>query len=525
MNTPALYPIRKDFAWESLLAAVESGLPLTSDMRIGQSRHSPSAARNDSRMDVRITFSISPALDRCTRLVQQVLGLGSQPELWVYPGSTWDLELIPATNGNSLCIRACSAIFSDLTLDEAMFLIGRAVSPSLTRTTTNSVARALVGDQVGLLCCQDLDAALRMLLRESTGLARSLLSATTAPLVEESREILARRGLTHRQQAPNPSDWLHERVVSLHGFAHSHEYQTAFVGTPIDLEGVRQSGPEEWTTHSRAEIRPPSVYHLDDFVESHADQISPAPVDNPLRIPNDSVQWQVYFQPVDGDPSVVEQVIRFHSGPTDAESATLAPLGTEQAESRDAADPVVLRRQFSAPAAFWLLALKENVSDRLRAVVEDLFGPEVFDEMRPLYAKGGEASLRDACLERASGVVGLEQGIRFDILRELCRIAMIDESHPAPFQPALTELTELLDLAPDDLAMALSEYIDPEFAQYAFTIGESVEVHLDGQWWQGAVETKDETGEVRVRFESTGEILRLHPLADMIRPVALRRVG
>jgi hypothetical protein len=76
------------------------------------------------------------------------------------------------------------------------------------------------------------------------------------------------------------------------------------------------------------------------------------------------------------------------------------------------------------------------------------------------------------------------------------------------------------------LAMALADFVDPEFAHYGFGPGEAVEVRLDGQWVVGTVESVDHTsGEVRVRFSSTGKALRLHPLADVIRPRSVRQAS
>jgi hypothetical protein len=100
---------------------------------------------------------------------------------------------------------------------------------------------------------------------------------------------------------------------------------------------------------------------------------------------------------------------------------------------------------------------------------------------------------------------------------------MTDNPDPTKVADVLSELTELLGLTDDDLAMALADFVDPEFAHYSFQPGQEVDVRLDGEWISGTVELVDEeSGEVRVRFSPGGRSLRLHPLADMIRPRALR---
>jgi hypothetical protein len=53
-----------------------------------------------------------------------------------------------------------------------------------------------------------------------------------------------------------------------------------------------------------------------------------------------------------------------------------------------------------------------------------------------------------------------------------------------------------------------------------------VDVHLDGEWVAGVVENVESlSGEVRVRFTASGKSLRLHPLADLIRPRPVKQAS
>lgn len=524
-----LHPVREGFPWGSLLAALAEELGVNLNRGLGEDSPARSAAPAQRAMGVRMTGAISPALDRLTRLAGRVLGLDGGVELWVYPGDGMRVEA-DRSDGKELRLLAASRVFEHASLDEALFLLGRAIGSALL-SPSSTMLHNLACDRVGLLCAQDFEAAIRMILREATGLDASLLSSAWDELIASSSEAvpsvldsLVRQGGTHKASS---NDLLRLRIASLSRFARSPDYSAALGATAIDVEDL-WTPDLGWPAVARPGS-PPSLYH-DQSRGSDRTESAPA---SPSNASTNPPEFQVVYQPIDGDPSVVEQVIRFppmdkvsEQTPSGSPSPSTRALGEEGSnEAKGLADASTLRRRFCVPAAFWLLGLKEAVSDRQRVVVEDLYGPDVFDEVRPLYAKGGEDAFVHTCREHAPGVAALEASVRFDMLRELCRIAMLEEAHPSPFESALTELTSLLQLAPDDLAMALSEYIDPEYAQYAFAVGESVEVHLDGKWWSGVVETKDQSGEIRVRFEATGEVLRLHPLADMIRPRELRRVG
>ena len=103
---------------------------------------------------------------------------------------------------------------------------------------------------------------------------------------------------------------------------------------------------------------------------------------------------------------------------------------------------------------------------------------------------------------------------------------MTDNGDLARSEPVLQEIAVILGLVRDDMTIALSEFVDPEYANYSFQSGEIVDVHLDGEWVTGTVESVDaDSGDVRVRFTASGKALRLHPLADLIRPKSVKQAS
>jgi hypothetical protein len=71
----------------------------------------------------------------------------------------------------------------------------------------------------------------------------------------------------------------------------------------------------------------------------------------------------------------------------------------------------------------------------------------------------------------------------------------------------------------------MAEYVDPEFADYAFSRGQAVQVCWDGSWVPGIVQELEADGDLRVHFAEEGILLRLSPRADLIRPAKMRRIG
>lgn len=472
--------------------------------------------RRDSGGGVRMTASVSPALYRLAQTVRDVLRIPRVVEIEVSAGAEGLIEVAPGDEDRPITVRMSSASVTDCSLREALFAVGRRVggvlmeqmripadplagqmSPDRPTLLVGGLYRfqELACDRVGLLACQDLTVAVRSILRISSGLPAALLAISFDELLRESIDE------EEAMISPVEHDFVLLRIAALRKFAECPKYQDFLSEETIDADAIEAAaGPV--ATSRTAEVKAT----IETIPMARVPEVSKA-----VAPPEMCVE----YRSIGGDPSVVEQVIRFATAEVKSPARELtAPL-----------EEPFSRREFCVPAAVWLIGREGSMCERLRQVLEDLYGEEVMNDVRTFSGGDGEAALRAICREKAKGISSQERSIRVDMLRELCRVTMIDEKDPTPFLSTLCEISELLGLSVDDVSMTLAEYIDPEYANYRFQTAETVEVQLDGQWMEGRIERVDPGGELSVRFAATGKVLRLHPTADLIRPGSRRRVG
>lgn len=527
--TARVRAIRQDFDWSSLRYPGERVV-------LGEIRQDESLSRRLTELStkrptataggVRIDKTIGSGLARLTEIARLTLQLTTRLELEVVRSTSPDVAIESSTDQRSKLIRISSCLIEGASARQFLFDVGRRLGQSMLDpvslaadpsrefvegTRPALLARGLwrfqemTADRFGLLCCQDAEVAIGRLIQQTCGLGARTLDVDLAEWLE------GRPSEEEAMLSPIEDDFLRLRCAALLKFAQSQRYDGAFSATFLELDSAGlPRGSETLDEKDLARPIPPAI------------PVSPT---TPITaVPNESgpalsarPMPEVTYRMVGGDPSVVEAVF------SDAGfSASPAPVPT----MADASLESEVRRNVGAHAAFWLLSQTEEVTPRQRALLADLYGEEVFDEVRPRFEQYGEQLFPDYCHSRQRDILRLDAGARFDLLKELVRLAMTDHRDPLIYQTVFQELAGLFSLTREDLAMALADFVDPEFAHYGFGPGEAVEVRLDGQWVVGTVESVDHTsGEVRVRFSSTGKALRLHPLADVIRPRSVRQAS
>jgi hypothetical protein len=476
---------------------------------------------------VRIDKTIGSGLARLTEIVRLTLQLTIRLELEIVRSTMPDVFVASSSDQRSKLIRISSCLVEGASARQILFDVGRRLGQSMLDpvslaedpssefaegTRPAFLARGLwrfqemTADRFGLLCCQDVEIAIVRLIQHTCGLGARTLDLDLAEWLE------GRPSEEEAMLSPVEDDFLRLRCAALLKFAQSQRYDGAFSATFLELDsaGLLRANTS-LDEKDLARPIPPAlpIPASTPVVTTEAGRTTTAsPV---LPMP------EVTYRMVGGDPSVVEAVF------TDAAFAT--SHGPVPAMA-DASLESEVRRNVGSHAAFWLLSQTDEVTPRQRALLADLYGEEVFDEVRPRFEQYGERLFPDYCHSRQGDISRLDVGARFDLLKELVRLAMTDHRDPSIFQTVFQELTELFSLTREDLAMALADFVDPEFAHYGFGPGELVEVRLDGQWVVGTVENVDPvSGEVRVRFSSTGKALRLHPLADVIRPRLVKQAS
>lgn len=568
--------IKPDFEWSSLRFPGEKAVrteverePLLLEMATEYGNPRLTLPTGFLRGGLAATPAVTPAIFRVIELVRQVLQVNSSIEVEIVPHTERMVELTPDSDATHMTLRVSAPLLADATLRETLFLLGRKIGhallgqmrlyrdPAAGRGDARRETLLLRGlwrfqelscDRCGMICCQDLDVAIRSLVRQTSGLPMSLLAISREDWLRD------RPYEDESMISPRENDFLMLRVASLERFVESEKYHSTFVDEVIDAAPfeIRVDDPEEDVlpadddleemdsagialseisklmesnqTSAPVTKEPPTPFVLPTVekptievppVASAREPISPAPVAQPI----------VEYRMVGNDPSVVEQVYTYE--PSSARVTPPAPInmGTDGPAASLEADANA-RRAFTVHAAFWLLSLQDSVSKLQQSLLIDLFGQQVYSEVKPGYEKYGDEVFARFCKDASTKIRRLDQGTRQDMLRELTRIMMTDNGDLARSEPTLHEIAGLLYLDQDDITMALSEFVDPEYADYTFRAGELVDVHLDGEWVAGVVENVESlSGEVRVRFTASGKSLRLHPLADLIRPRPVKQAS
>ncbi|MBX9653389.1 hypothetical protein K2Y11_07180 [bacterium] len=566
--------IKPDFDWSTLRFPGEKTVrteverePLLLEMATEYGNPRLTLPTGFLRGGLAVTPAVTPAIFRVVELVRQVLQVNASIEVEIVPHTERMVELTPDSDATQMTLRVSAPLLADATLRESLFWLGRKIGqallgqmrlyrdPAAGRGDARRETLLLRGlwrfqelscDRCGMICCQDLDVAIRSLVRQTSGLPMSLLAISREDWLRD------RPYEDESMISPRENDFLMLRVASLEKFVESEKYHSSFVDQVID------AGPFEIRGDEGAEVTLPDAYESEseESVDNAVSEISkllepaltssevpkaaPTPfvlptVEKPKQeaapaasskepvLPLPVAQPVVEYRMVGNDPSVVEQVYTYEPSiatlPPTLRTATESIIASGEADAN-------LRRAFTVHAAFWLLSLQESVSKLQQSLLVDLFGHQVYSEVKPGYDKYGDEVFARFCQEASARIRRLDLGSRQDMLRELTRIMMTDNGDLARSEPTLHEIAEMLDLDRDDITMALSEFVDPEYADYTFRAGELVDVHLDGEWVAGVVENVESiSGEVRVRFNASGKSLRLHPLADLIRPRPVKQAS
>jgi hypothetical protein len=531
--TARVRAIRHDFDWSSLRypgeRVIQSEIRLDGVLseRLMKDREKNGPESLEGRVaagGVRVGPFLGSGLARLLDILRQTLQLSCRLELEIVPSMGTGVWVTSSSDGREKRIQVHARLLEGASARQFLFDVGRRVGQSLLDpvclfsdpsigmpegTRSALLARGLwrfqemTADRFGLLCCQDVETAIKRLIQQCSGVAGELLDLRLAEWLE------GRPSEEEAMLSPREDDFLRLRCAALLKFAESQRYDGAFSATFFELGDSSNVG-----TRSVAEVGEPipPALPLRSEPAAFASAGSPSPP-------------SVTYRMVGGDPSIVEAVfadaVHAHEAPLMGAGPSLSiPSDAERAFEAE------VRRNVGAHAAFWLLSQTQEVSSRQRALLADLFGEDVFDEVRPKFEQHGEQLFPEYCRSRRVDVLKLEHGVRLDMIKELVRLAMTDHHQPADYQSIFVELAALWDLSSEDLSQAWAEFVDPEFAQYGFRPAETVEVRLDGQWVTGTVESVDRaSGEVRVRFSSTGKALRLHPLADVIRPKSVRQAS
>lgn len=476
--------------------------------------------------------AVSPAVAWLADLIGQVLQLSCPVELELVAASEPTVDVVPAEARDPIRLRVAGGYLAGLTLRESLFWLGREVGRRLLSQVPlvrDPSHRSAVGergqlllrglwrfqvmacDRFGLLCCQDESTALGMMIRQLSNLPESLLSGAYDDWIED------RLPEEEAMISPCETEFLRLRAAALLKFAASPRYQQAFRGPAHgSKEGAFPARLATTLPVGLPAIRPiaPLAFPAEPATPLAAAERTTPPAAAERTRPAEQGPARIEYRPIAGDPSVAEMVYVTGEAPA-------PPVRELSADAVSAA-----RRDFAVAASFWLVGLSDQVSDRQRDMLIDHFGAEVFQEVRPIFQKRGMDGFVERCRTAGEKLSQTPRLVRFELLKELGRIAMTDNPDLARSEPVLTELARLLGLAKDDLTMAMGDYVDSQYASYVFTVGERVEVHLDGEWMTGTVEGLDpQSGEVRVRFTSGGKPLRLHPLSDWIRPLPIKRAS
>jgi hypothetical protein len=566
--------IKPDFDWSTLRFPGEKTVrteverePLLLEMATEYGNPRLTLPTGFLRGGLAVTPAVTPAIFRVVELVRQVLQVNASIEVEIVPHTERMVELTPDSDATQMTLRVSAPLLADATLRESLFWLGRKIGhallgqmrlyrdPAAGRGDARRETLLLRGlwrfqelscDRCGMICCQDLDVAIRSLVRQTSGLPMSLLAISREDWLRD------RPYEDESMISPRENDFLMLRVASLEKFVESEKYHSSFVDQVIDAgpfeirgdEGAEVTLPDADESESEESVDNPvsEISKLLEPAQSNLEvpKVAPTPfvlptVEKPKQeaapaasskepvLPLPVAQPVVEYRMVGNDPSVVEQVYTYEPSiatlPPTLRTATESIIASGEADAN-------LRRAFTVHAAFWLLSLQESVSKLQQSLLVDLFGQQVYSEVKPGYDKYGDEVFARFCQEASARIRRLDLGSRQDMLRELTRIMMTDNGDLARSEPTLHEIAEMLDLDRDDITMALSEFVDPEYADYTFRAGELVDVHLDGEWVAGVVENVESiSGEVRVRFNASGKSLRLHPLADLIRPRPVKQAS
>lgn len=425
----------------------------------------------------------APAIAKLLEIAKRTLCLQPPVRLLLHPFASPRIAQLDHSR-EPLNLLASSGVFAGLTLREGLFVLGRQLgrpflgSWPLWADPSSAIAdprnalllrglwrfQELSLDRVGVVCCQNAAIAARAMIKVATGLPNDLVAPDLRRLTQSVPD--EEEALLHGDE----TTFLKLRLAVLERFASSELYAECFDSAP-------QADPAPADVE-RAGAAPAQ------------DAPSPGRL-SAVRI----------LRPVPEMPEVLEEVA------SPATPATAPPM------NRDALDR--LRRA----AVDWLLRSGPGPRPGQRRAYARLFGkePRADSIADPAY-------LGETCRRLATSLAALDLDERLGLLRDVLGVTAADGRLLPRESAAVDQLASWLGVSLDDAAPVRAEFLDPEFVDYRFEIGQEVEVHLDGRWVQGKVQQAEPGGELRVELLEDQSVLPFSPRADLIRPRA-RRAG
>ncbi len=160
-------------------------------------------------------------------------------------------------------------------------------------------------------------------------------------------------------------------------------------------------------------------------------------------------------------------------------------------------------------------------------VLSHVYGKHMIDPLRELPPR----EMKDAILANVDQLslelvnAGSESDepstteIARNAFREALTVALADGQVSSPERDQLHLLAQHLLLNEYEYHSLCAELLEPEYSSHPFSVGDPVEVFLDGQWLAGETTTVVNHDELRVRLSGSGRTLKLSKRVDLLRPV------
>ena len=235
-----VHRIRRDFDWSSLRFPGERAVrtdierdPILFEIAMEHANPRLTLPAGFLRGGLSVTPAVTPAIHRVLELVCQVLQIDARIHVEIVPHTERLVELTPDSKPSEMTLRVSAPLLSDATLRETLFLLGRKIGhaivgqvrlyrdPAAGRGDARRETLLLRGlwrfqelacDRFGMICCQDLDTAVRALVRQTSGLPMSLLAISREDWLRE------RPFEDEAMISPSENDFLMLRVASLERF-------------------------------------------------------------------------------------------------------------------------------------------------------------------------------------------------------------------------------------------------------------------------------------------------------------------
>ncbi|HVJ82751.1 MAG TPA: hypothetical protein VNC50_16905 [Planctomycetia bacterium] len=526
---------------------------------------------------VRMSAAVSPALARIADILQELLRLSEPPLLVVFPSAEPFAELIPDELGAPPRIALSSELVRRLGVRETLFVVGRRIArqllhqrplladPSVGAPRLDRETLLLRGlwrfqelscDRFGLLCCQDDDLAARCILKIASGLPDELL------LVDVDLLLDGRRSEEEAMIGDDPHEFALLRMAALRQFAAGERYAELFANDaePIPFDPHAAANPSDpWAPsfepvdlRAAAFSAPPAPETVVETATPREPEPTVEPMPKPVFVaaaeseserepdaaPFEKIRLDPELDPVIAgaftapvfDPPVAEREAEpFVFTPDAVANAFLSDPDLEpmpvpelsRASEAELETPETARKQFVLWGTLWVLADRTAIAERLRAELWDYFGSEATAAMADVAGPDVVATCERRAAARAPMLVALPPEERRGMLEDILHLVLSGGELTLSEQRRIAELAAMVGLPAEEAADVASEYVDPEFADYRFQIGEEVEVRLDEEWLLGVVRRVESGGDLRIHFTATNEVLWLSPKADLIRPLSL----